>query len=197
MFPWLSSMHFVNWVVAPLQLSPQVWFCWLAAELAWSTGSAAAAEEPPPKREEMPPPITWPTEEPMATPLDILLVSRMSKEGRGKRGSIRSSRSHLRHQPWALRGRGTSGGSSGIRGTSLGTGVGGCWAGLLLLGWGGGRASGNGRARGGASGTTGLARHFGFWFGRGRDSTSECVCVVCGVEVVRFEVERCCRREKK
>lgn len=89
-----------------------------------------------------------------------------------------------------MRGRGISGGSSGIRGISLGIGVGGCWVGLLLLGWGGGRVSGNGRVCGGVSGIMGLVRYFGFWFGRRGDLMGECVCVVCGVEVVRFEVER-------
>lgn len=81
-------MHLVNCSVAPAQLLPHwplLWLLWAATALFWSTGSAAAVLLPPkPKR-----PLTaWPTVEPIATPLDYLLVWRFLDVcgGKGRMG---------------------------------------------------------------------------------------------------------------
>lgn len=64
MFPLWSSMHLVNCVAAPPQLSCCCCVCCVLTGAACC--SAGAASLPPPEKR---PPMAWPTEEPTATPL--------------------------------------------------------------------------------------------------------------------------------
>lgn len=83
MFPLLSSMHFVKFCVAPAQLLPQLLL--LVFSCAAATGAASAGALDPPK---MPPTAllsVWPTAEPTATPLLLVVqVSACPASGEGK-----------------------------------------------------------------------------------------------------------------
>lgn len=89
MLPPCSSMHLVKFCVAAWQLLPHsCCCCWACAWTGcWGAGSA---EEPPPKK----PPMAWPTEEPMATPLEgrvsggFSLRSRRARRARGLPGAL-------------------------------------------------------------------------------------------------------------
>lgn len=140
-------MHLVNCSVAPAQLLPQLLLVWAACACVAGAGSAALLE--PPHRLLMPLPTTWPIEEPIATPLCYAPktdVSHLAFTSPGLGWLVRGGAGHLAEETGALGdGGGRSLGGHRCRGSagSRGSGVGGCRAGLLLLGRGGRRAGGD------------------------------------------------------